>query len=295
MATGGVPGGGSGGDGGGGTSTGGATGGTNGSGGASGGALGSGGEGGDPSSGGSSGGDSGAGGSSGGAPSACPTVPALTGGTEYCSNTKGTIPGSQLGFELWAEGSGSGCMRVHGSDGAFSATWTDVEDFLARTGLDFNQTQTHSQIGNIKAEFAATKEEEGGGFTYIGVYGWTVNPLREFYILEDWGSVMPGGFSSDGTPRDEVGTLVADGETYDVWKKTRVDKPAITGDSETFDQYFSIRRTARQCGTISVSDHFSQWEALGEPLGNLHEVKLLLESQQNSGSVQFTTARVYVE
>ena len=122
----------------------------------------------------------------------------------------------------------------------------------------------------------------------------TVNPLREFYILDDWGSEKPGGFSSDGTPRDEVGTLVADGETYDVWKKTRVDKPAITGDSETFDQYFSIRRTARQCGTISVSEHFKQWEELGLSLGNFHEIKLLLESQFNSGTIKFTSASVTV-
>jgi hypothetical protein len=92
-----------------------------------------------------------------------------------------------------------------------------------------------------------------------------------------------------------VGTLEADGETYDVWKKTRVDKPAITGDSETFDQYFSIRRTARQCGTISVSDHFTQWEELGLALGNLHEVKLLLEAQFNGGSIAFTTANVFVQ
>ncbi|WP_437518456.1 glycoside hydrolase family 11 protein [Sorangium sp. So ce1099] len=213
---------------------------------------------------------------------------------EYCSNSRGNA-GRGYGYELWAEGGGSGCMTVHGVDATFSAEWNDVEDFLARVGLDFNQTQKHTQIGTISAEFAHTKTEEDGGLTYIGIYGWTVNPLREFYILDDWGSVKPGGFSSDGTPRDEVGTLTADGETYDVWKKTRVNKPAITGPSETFDQYFSIRRTARTCGTISVSEHFTKWEALGLTLGNLHEVKLLLEAQSNSGTIKFTTAKVVVD
>lgn len=243
--------------------------------------------------GGSSSGGAGTGGGSGGTVSTCPTVAPLTGGPEYCSNSKGSA-GSGYAYELWAEGGGTGCMTVHGVDATFSAEWNDVEDFLARVGLDFNQTQTHSQIGTISAEFAHTKVDDGG-LTYIGIYGWTVEPLREFYILDDWGSEKPGGFSSDGTPRDEVGTLVADGETYDVWKKTRVDKPAITGDSETFDQYFSIRRTARQCGTISVSDHFNQWEELGLPLGKFHEVKLLAEAQFNGGSIQFTTAKVVVE
>jgi hypothetical protein len=232
----------------------------------------------------------------GGTASTCPVETPLTGGQEYCSNAKGSA-GSGLGYELWFEGPGSGCMTVHGVDGAFSSEWSggDDFDFLARVGLDYGQNQTHQEIGTVSVEFAETKTEEGGGLTYIGIYGWTVNPLREFYILDDWGSVKPAGVASDGTPRDEVGTLEADGETYDVWKKTRTNKPAITGPSETFDQYFSIRRTARQCGTISVSEHFHAWEELGLPLGNFHEIKLLAEAQFNSGTINFTTAKFVVD
>jgi hypothetical protein len=217
----------------------------------------------------------------------------LSGGQQYCSNTRGDA-GSGYGYELWAEGSGSGCMTVHGVDATFSASWDGVEDFLARVGLDFDQTRTHSQLGTIYADFAETKSGSEEGLTYVGIYGWTVEPLREFYILDDWGAEKPAGFSSDGTPRDEVGTIVVDGETYDVWKKTRENKPSIIGDA-TFDQYFSIRRTARECGRISVSEHFSEWEGFGLPLGNLYEVKLLLEAQFNTGSVEFTTASVVVE
>jgi hypothetical protein len=230
----------------------------------------------------------------GGAVSTCPVEEALTGGMNVCSNQKGTTSNG-YGYELWADGNGTGCMTIHGVDGAFSAEWNDVDDFLARVGLDYNQTQTHSQIGTISVDFSETKSEEGGGFTYVGIYGWTVEPLREFYILEDWGEQMPGGYSSDGTPRDYVGMFEADGEVYNVWKKTRVDKPAITGPSETFDQYFSIRQSARQCGTISVSTHFHEWENLGLSLGKMHEVKLLLESQFNSGTVAFTTAKFTVD
>jgi endo-1,4-beta-xylanase len=232
----------------------------------------------------------GGGGGMGGSASTCPPATPLTSGMKYCSNSKGKV--GNYAYELWAEGSGTGCMTVHNMDATFSATWDGVEDFLARVGLDFNQTQTHTQVGTITAEFAEQKEENSGGLTYVGIYGWTVSPLHEFYILEDWGGVKPAGTASDGTPRDFVGTLDADGETYDVWKKTRVDKPAITGDHMTFDQYFSIRRTARQCGTISVSTHFTKWEALGLPLGKLYEVKLLLEAQDNGGKVAFTKAKV---
>jgi hypothetical protein len=244
---------------------------------------------------GAAGGEQGAAGSGEGEEaSVCPEAEPLTGGQQYCSNSKGSAGGG-FGYELWAEGSGSGCMTVYGVGAAFSASWTNVEDVLARVGLDFDQTKKHDQIGNISAEFAETQSGSEEGLTYIGAYGWTVDPLREYYILDDWGMTKPAGFASDGTPRDAVGTLVIDGETYDVWKKTRENKPAITGDNKTFDQYFSIRQKSRKCGHISVSEHFKGWEELGLPLGNLYEVKVLVESQDNSGAVEVSSASVKVE
>jgi endo-1,4-beta-xylanase len=248
-------------------------------------------------SGGASGGAAGSGGGSGGEggkANTCPPESPKTGGTRYCSNSKANIAGG-YSYELWAEGGGMGCMNVYGVDATFSATWSDVEDFLARVGLDFDRTRTPAEIGNITAQFAHTKTGSEEGLTYIGIYGWTVNPLREYYILDDWGTTKPAGVASDGTPRTSVGTLTADGETYDVWMKTRMNKPAITGDNMTFDQYFSIRRTARQCGTISVSEHFEKWVEMGLELGDLVEVKLLLEAQFNTGGAEFTTAKILVD
>jgi hypothetical protein len=239
-------------------------------------------------------GSGGASGGSGGKANNCPQQNPQTGGTRYCSNSRGNIARG-YSYELWAEGGGMGCMNVYGVDATFSATWSDVEDFLARVGLDFDRTRTPAEVGNITAEFAHTKSGSEEGLTYIGIYGWTVNPLREYYILDDWGTTKPAGVASDGSPRTSVGTLTADGETYDVWMKTRTNKPAITGDNMTFDQYFSIRRTPRQCGTISVSEHFSKWVEMGLPLGDLVEVKLLLEAQFNTGSAEFTTARIVVD
>lgn len=185
-------------------------------------------------------------------------------------------------------------MTVFGTGAAFKAEWSEVEDFLARVGLDFDQSRTHQQIGSLFAEFSETQSGSEQGLTYVGIYGWTVNPLREYYILDDWGATKPAGVASDGSPRDEVGTITVDGEVYDVWKKTRENKPSIQGDA-TFDQYFSIRRTRRQCGRISISEHFRQWEALGLPLGKLYEAKMLVESQNNSGAIEFTNVSVGVE
>ena len=159
-------------------------------------------------------------------------------------------------------------MTVYRVDAKFNATWTNVGDFLARMGLQFDQTKTPAQIGTISADFAE-KKTGGNDLVYVGIYGWTLNPLREYYILDDWGEMMPAGTASDGTPRTRVGTITVDGDTYEVWKKTRENKPNITGTDQTFDQYFSIRQNARQCGHISVSEHFSKWIGLGLQLGKL--------------------------
>jgi hypothetical protein len=247
----------------------------------------------------SSGGVTGAGGGNGGATgtggtaSSCPPGTTSTGGKQYCSNSKGSAGGT-YSYELWAEGTGSGCMTVYGVDAKFSATWTNVEDFLARVGLQFDETKTPAQIGTISSDFAETKDS-GSSLVYVGIYGWTLSPLREYYIIDDWGSTKPAGTASDGSPRTHIGIITVDGDTYDVWKNTRVNKPNITGTDQTFDQYFSVRQTARQCGRITVSEHFTQWTNLGLQLGKLVEAKLLVEAQNGSGRIDFTTATVVLK
>ena len=263
--------------------TGGAKGGSSGAGGASSGSAGK-------------GGASGAAGNSGagGAADMCPAASTMSGGTKICSNQKGNVSGGGgYSYELWTSDSNMGCMTVF-SGGAFSANWNNADDYLARVGLGFDMTKTPAQIGTLSADFAETKTG-GDGLVYVGIYGWTDAPLREFYILDDWGSTMPGGTSSDGTPRDHVGTITVDGGTYEVWKKTRTNKPAITGDNKTFDQYFSIRQTARQCGHISISEHFTKWQGLGLQLGKLFEAKVLVEAQMSTGTVTFSKASVTVK
>ena len=240
---------------------------------------------------GGSGGRSGAGGGAG--TSSCPAVTKPSGGKQYCSNTTGSVSGGYA-YELWSDGTGMGCMTIYSSDAKFSATWTNAGDFLARIGLGFDKSKTPTQIGTISCDFAETKTADTG-LVYVGIYGWTVSPLREYYILDDWGSTKPGDTASDGTPRTHVGTITVDGDTYDVWKHTQTGKPAITGDNMTFDQYFSVRQTARQCGHISISTHFSEWTKLGLDLGKLEEAKLLVEAQDGTGSIDFTTATVVLK
>jgi len=190
-------------------------------------------------------------------------------------------------------------MTVHGVDATFSAAWTESNDFLARAGLRFDRTKTHSQIGTLSAEFAETwTEVPMQGKTskiYIAVYGWTLEPLTEYYIIEDYGAFVPGPAASDGSPRTHVGTITVDDGTYDIWALAVKGKPAITGDNKDFNQYFSVRQTRRQCGHISVSEHFNRWTNLGLELGKLEETMILMEAQNNSGTVNVSTATISVK
>jgi endo-1,4-beta-xylanase len=82
--------------------------------------------------------------------------------------------------------------------------------------------------------------------------------------------------------------------TYNVYQNTRTG-PSIHGNT-TFQQYYSIRQKGRQCGHISISEHFAQWASKGMQMGKLYEVKLLIEGMNNgSGNYEFTTATVVAE
>lgn len=186
-------------------------------------------------------------------------------------NETGTHDGYD--YEFWKDDGGSGSM-VLGSGGTFSAEWSNVNNILFRKGKKFDETQTHQQIGNISISYGADYRPNGN--SYLTVYGWTVDPLVEYYIVDSWGNWRPPGANSKGT-------ITVDGDTYDIYETTRVNQPSIKG-TATFQQYWSVRRNKRTSGTISVSDHFNRWESLGMPMGKMYEVALTVEGYQSSGS-----------
>jgi hypothetical protein len=213
----------------------------------------------------------------------CSATP-LSGGSAHCSsNASGQVNG--LTWTIWSSG-GGGCLTTYGVGGAFKATWNNSGDFLARVGLQWNETKTFDQYGTISADYAYTKSGTAGGYSFIGIYGWSNNPLVEYYIVEDWfGSGPPTG---GGTLK---GTFDVDGGTYKVYTHTQNNQPSIHGNA-TFPQYFSVRQTARQCGHISITEHFKKWAELGLNLGKMYEAKILIEAGGGVGSIDFSTANV---
>lgn len=198
------------------------------------------------------------------------TLPGAVSAQTVTSNSVGTHGGYD--YEYWKD-SGNGTM-VLGNGGTFSAEWSNINNILFRKGKRFNETQTHQQIGNISITYGATYQPNGN--SYLTVYGWTVDPLVEYYIVDSWGSWRPPGASPKGT-------VTVDGGTYDIYETTRVNQPSIKG-TATFKQYWSVRTSKRTSGTISVSEHFKAWERLGMTMGKMYEVALTVEGYQSSGS-----------
>lgn len=219
----------------------------------------------------------------------CMVEPPLTGGKEHCSsNASGKMSGGYT-WTIWSSG-GGGCITTYDSSGcAFKATWNNSGDFLARTGLGWNETKTFSQLGTISADYAFTKTGSGGSWSFIGIYGWSNNPLVEYYIVEDW-----FGTSANIYGGAKKGTFTVDGEKYDVITHTQSNQPSIHGNA-TFPQFFSVRQKARQCGHISISEHFKKWDSLGLKLGKMYEARILVEAAGGKGSIDFTRATLVAD
>lgn len=199
-----------------------------------------------------------------------------------------------LAWEIW-----SNTMRgelVTYDVPAFSAIWNEAGGYLGRLGYEWgqwNQTPVpHEQVGTITAQFASNKSGQGGLYSYVGMYGWTTDPCIEWYVIEDSFNNMPVNPGSG----EEVTRIDVDGGTYIVYLRPTqgTGGSRCSAGETTWNQYYSIRTTARSCGTISLSEHFKAWEAQGLEMGNLLEAKILVEVGGSSGRVDLPVANVMV-
>jgi hypothetical protein len=151
-----------------------------------------------------------------------------------------------------------------------------------------NSGQAYTAYGTIKADYVWNKSGTAGNYSYLGIYGWSNNPCVEWYIVEDSFHNMP--FNTGDPP---VGTVDIDGGTYNlVYRSTSGTGGNRCGNVSVWDQFYSIRLEGKQCGTITISDHFDAWAAQGWNLGNLLEVKIVVEAASGTGSVDFPVANV---
>lgn len=181
----------------------------------------------------------------------------------------GTQTGSQGGYtyEFWKDNNtGTGSMTL-GEGGDFTCNWSNISNILFRKGL-------RPGIKNQVITYSANYNPNGN--SYLAVYGWTKNPLVEYYIVESWGSWRPPGGNAKTT-------INVDGDKYDIYETTRVNQPSIEGNS-TFQQFWSVRQAKRADGTIHCEKHFNTWDSLGMKMGSMYEVSFVVEGYQSSGS-----------
>jgi len=244
-----------------------------------------------------------------------PLDPNKSGAQTFTANSNGNkaLTGSSYGYEMWTEGGNNNKLIWYGPNqgggAAFKAEWNNPNDFLGRVGYFWGNGGQFTQYKNMYADFNYTRSgrSSAGDYSYIGIYGWAKNSgasnanekLIEYYIVEDWfgnqwqPDTNPMGTGTTGG--SEVSSYTLDGAAYKVIKNVRVDKPSINGDKTTFTQYFSIRQTLRKTGTISITEHFKKWDALGMKLGNMYEAKFLVEAGGGTGWLEFTWLKLSQE
>lgn len=214
----------------------------------------------------------------------CGTPMPTDGGKTYTgSNVNTTLDG--IGYGIWTNGKG-GSITVFPSH-AFSASWSESQDFLAHAGLDYRTPKDHTELGTIVANYSEQKSGTAGGFSMIGMYGWTQSPCVEWYINEDsW-----NGLGARGNI-----TATIDGGTYYLSTTTTNGTGGANacekGHSGSWTQMISTRKGTRQCGTITVSDHFAAWEAQGWKLGGVTSIHINVEVGGGTGKIDFPVVNI---
>src|SRR3954452_25239155 len=117
------------------------------------------------------------------------------------SNSTGTHNG--FFYSYWKD-NGNVTMTM-GAGGNYSVQWNNTNNFVVGKGWKPGSNHT--------VNYSGTFNPNGNG--YLSLYGWTTNPLIEYYIVESFGSYNPSSAAS------QKGTVTSDGSSYTILETTR--------------------------------------------------------------------------
>ena len=236
-------------------------------------------------------------------------------GAQTWTGKKGatTLGGSgddAYGVETWTEAGGDATKFTwfgpnQGGGFAYRAEWTNSTDYLGRFGYFWGiDGKKWDKLGELCVDYNYKRSANGtgGSYSYIGVYGWTINGNNteaEYYIVEDWFGENQQGANNLGNGCQEHGKITVDGKEYQVVTCIRpAGSGCVTCNGQQFGQVFSIRQgmrsgTPKTCGTISIKKHFEEWtkmttEKSGQSpakyiYAKTYESKFLAEAQGGTG------------
>ncbi|MCR5600289.1 MAG: endo-1,4-beta-xylanase, partial [Ruminococcus sp.] len=191
-------------------------------------------------------------------------------------------------YEIWLDRTGGSGSMTLGDGGTFSTEWSaqvSSGNFLARRGKNYDRTKKATDCGKIVMDYAADYSASSQGNSRLCVYGWMTDPLVEYYIIEDWVNWCP-------KPNGASKTVTIDGAEYEIFQLDHYGPTILDNESRSFKQYFSVRKSKRTSGTITVSDHFKAWKDAGWNIGNLTEVALNVEGWESSGKAVVTKLNI---
>ena len=174
-------------------------------------------------------------------------------------------------YSLYSTGGSATMTFPAGSKypGNYAITWSGVNDVVGGKGWSTGSAQS---IGyNVGS---------ASGYNNISIYGWTTNPLVEYYICE-FGSVVAG---------TNKGSVSSDGHTYSTYEHQQVNQPSIQG-TATFEQYLDNwgGSSTGSNHTVTTGNHFNHWKSLGMNMGSFNYQILGTEAYGGrSGSVNAT-------
>lgn len=188
-----------------------------------------------------------------------------------CGNVTGERDG--LFHTFWHEG-GEGCLTLAGN-GTYQVRWKLGPKGNLVAGRGWRRGAADRLVGYRVKRF------DPGTNGYLTLYGWSKNPLVEYYVVDSWGDFTPPG--SGAVP---LGTVHSDGGTYLVYRMRRIEQPSIAG-TTSFDQYWSVRTERRPLGrnsTITFANHVAAWRRAGMKLGSLDYQVFATEGYGSTGA-----------